>query len=202
MSNSMHSYGLQSDRLLCPQDSPGKNTGVSCHALLQGIFLTQGQNLNLLSLLYWQVGSLPLAPPGKSQHIYIYGFKFFCPGNWPTIPHVFNHFFISINEQVFNTYNLTLSYFVSQIMRQLFQLTPESIFYFFNSVYVWVEGCVRHPQFLALQNTSGSGQTFSVPVRESNIFPKSPASILEDGITKQDLATMYDCHYWGLLKCF
>jgi len=23
-------------------DSPGKNTGVGCHALLQGIFLTQG----------------------------------------------------------------------------------------------------------------------------------------------------------------
>ena len=28
-------------RLLCPWDSPGKNTGVGCHALLQGIFLTQ-----------------------------------------------------------------------------------------------------------------------------------------------------------------
>ena len=28
--------------LLCPWDSPGKNTGVDCHALLQGIFPTQG----------------------------------------------------------------------------------------------------------------------------------------------------------------
>ena len=27
---------------LCPWDSPGKNTGVGCHALLQGIFTTQG----------------------------------------------------------------------------------------------------------------------------------------------------------------
>ena len=26
-------------RLLCPRDSLGKNTGVRCHALLQGIFL-------------------------------------------------------------------------------------------------------------------------------------------------------------------
>ena len=34
-------------RLLCPWDSPGKNTGVGCHALLQGIFLTQGSNLCL-----------------------------------------------------------------------------------------------------------------------------------------------------------
>ena len=30
-------------------DSPGKNTGVGCHFLLQGIFLTQGSNLNLMS---------------------------------------------------------------------------------------------------------------------------------------------------------
>ena len=41
-------------------DSPGKNTGVGCHALLQGIFPTQGKNSSLLSLLHWQVGSLPL----------------------------------------------------------------------------------------------------------------------------------------------
>ena len=31
-------------RLLHPWDSPGKNTGVGCHFLLQGIFLTQGSN--------------------------------------------------------------------------------------------------------------------------------------------------------------
>ena len=30
-------------------DSPGKNTGVGCHALLQGIFLTQGSNQGLLN---------------------------------------------------------------------------------------------------------------------------------------------------------
>ena len=34
------------------------------HALLQGIFPTQGPNPHL-SFLHWQVGSLPLAPPGK-----------------------------------------------------------------------------------------------------------------------------------------
>ena len=48
-----------------PWDSPGKNTGVGCHALLQGIFPTQGSNLSLLPLLHWQMGSLPLVPPGK-----------------------------------------------------------------------------------------------------------------------------------------
>ena len=54
-------------RLLCPCDSPGKNTGVDCHALLQGIFPTQGSNLHLLCFLHWQVDSLPLAPPGKPK---------------------------------------------------------------------------------------------------------------------------------------
>ena len=38
---------------------------MSCHALLQGIFLTQGSNPCLLCLLRWQTGSLPLVPPGK-----------------------------------------------------------------------------------------------------------------------------------------
>ena len=44
-------YGLWSARLLCPWDSPGKNTGVGCHALLQGFFPTQGLNPSVLCLL-------------------------------------------------------------------------------------------------------------------------------------------------------
>ena len=32
----------------CPWISPGKNTGVGSHSLLQGLFLTQGSNLGLL----------------------------------------------------------------------------------------------------------------------------------------------------------
>ena len=35
-------------RLLCPWNSPGKNTGVDCHFFLQGIFSTQRSNLGLL----------------------------------------------------------------------------------------------------------------------------------------------------------
>ena len=52
-------------------DSPGKNTGVGCHALLQGIFPTQVSNPCLLRLLHWQAGSLPVAPPGKPKVILI-----------------------------------------------------------------------------------------------------------------------------------
>ena len=38
---------------------------MGCQFLLQGIFQTQGSIPCLLRLLLWQVGSLPLRPPGK-----------------------------------------------------------------------------------------------------------------------------------------
>ena len=69
MSNSLQPHGLYPARLLCSWDSQGKNTGVGCRALLQGIFPTQGSNSCLLCLLHWQACSLPLAPPGKPLSI-------------------------------------------------------------------------------------------------------------------------------------
>ena len=48
VSDPVRPCGPQPSRLLCPWDSPGKSTGVGCHALLQGIFPTQGSNLCLL----------------------------------------------------------------------------------------------------------------------------------------------------------
>ena len=48
MSNCLRPHGLWPVRLLCPWNSPGKNTGVDCYFLLQGIFLTQGLNPGLL----------------------------------------------------------------------------------------------------------------------------------------------------------
>ena len=45
---SLRPLGLQPARFLCPCDSPGKNTEVGSHALLQGIFSTQRSNLDLL----------------------------------------------------------------------------------------------------------------------------------------------------------
>ena len=67
----MHVKSLQSRLTLCnamgcnPLGSsvhgifPGKNTGVSCHFLLQGIAPTQGSNQHLLCFLHWQVDSFP-----------------------------------------------------------------------------------------------------------------------------------------------
>ena len=65
VSDSVQPHGQQPARLLWHGDSPGMNTGVGCHALLQSILWTQGLNPGLLHLLYQQAGPLPLAPPGK-----------------------------------------------------------------------------------------------------------------------------------------
>ena len=48
VSDSSQPHGLLPTGLLCPWDFPGKNTGVGCHALLQGVFPTQGLNPGLL----------------------------------------------------------------------------------------------------------------------------------------------------------
>ena len=48
MPDSLGSMDYSLARLLCPWNSPGKNTGVSSHSLLQGIFLTHGSNPGLL----------------------------------------------------------------------------------------------------------------------------------------------------------
>ena len=61
-------------RLLCPWDSPGKNTGVGCHALLQGILPTQGQSRWLLpSALadgFFTNNATWEAPPSPHQTLY------------------------------------------------------------------------------------------------------------------------------------
>ena len=56
-------HGVQSTRLLCPWDLPGKNTGVGCHFLLQGTFPTYRWNSRPL---LWQADSLPLSHQGST----------------------------------------------------------------------------------------------------------------------------------------
>ena len=66
-------------RLLCPWDSLGKNTGVGCHFLFHGIFLTQGLNLGLL---HWQADSLLLSHQGSPY------------GTWHVVTYALNHLWI------------------------------------------------------------------------------------------------------------
>ena len=69
-------HGQQSARLLFPRDLPGKNTGVDCHFLLQGLFSMQGSNSHLL---HWLADSLPLGhlgSPYTHTHTHIFRVKF------------------------------------------------------------------------------------------------------------------------------
>ena len=58
MSDSLRPHGLLPTRLLCPWDFPGKNTGLACHFLLQGILQIHGLNP---CLLHRQTDSSPLS---------------------------------------------------------------------------------------------------------------------------------------------
>ena len=65
MSNSLRPHGLQPARLLCPWDSPSKDTGVGCHALLRGIFPTKGSNPGLL-----HCGQIHYCLSHQGSHLY------------------------------------------------------------------------------------------------------------------------------------
>ena len=75
MSDSLQTHGLQPARLLCPWDSPGKNTGVGCQALLQGIFLTQRLNPGFL---YCRWILYHLTQQESPWYIYIYTYICVC----------------------------------------------------------------------------------------------------------------------------
>ena len=65
LSSFLQPHGLQPTRLLCPWDFSGKNTGVGCNALLQGIYLAQVWNPHLLHSISYI--ALPSDPPGKKR---------------------------------------------------------------------------------------------------------------------------------------
>ena len=61
-------------------DSPGKNTGVGCHALLQGIFPTQGLNIGLL---HWRWILYHLSHQGSPWILEWVAYPFARGSSWP-----------------------------------------------------------------------------------------------------------------------
>ena len=86
VSDSLWPHGLQPTRLLCPWNFSGKDTGMGCYFLLQGIFPTQGSKRHLLCLLHWQADSLPLShlgsPSLKSTWLQILGSEILAFWGW------------------------------------------------------------------------------------------------------------------------
>ena len=66
------------------RDSPGKNTGVGCHALLQRNLHNRGtEPISLLSLA---LGALPQVPPGKPLQCFLSYYYLFCKPDSPAFP--------------------------------------------------------------------------------------------------------------------
>ena len=93
VADSLWPRGLEPARLLCLWDYPGKSTGVGCHFLLQGIFLTQGLNWDLLHcrwiLYHWGIGEVPL--PVHPSHIRPYKALEDCQSLQTSVNAVFSH---------------------------------------------------------------------------------------------------------------
>ena len=84
MSDSVRPYGLETARLFSSWDFPDKkNTGMGCHFLLQGIFLTQESNLDLLDcrqfFTKWATGdrinkaTISYAGLRENKHLFLLG---------------------------------------------------------------------------------------------------------------------------------
>ena len=74
VSDSLQFHGLQPIRPLCPWNSPGKRTGVGCHLLLQGIFLTWGSNPGSCTagrfFTNWATRKAPTGVASRYQHLH------------------------------------------------------------------------------------------------------------------------------------
>ena len=66
MSNSVRPHRRQPTRLLHPWDSPGKNTGVGCHLLLQGMKVKSESEVAQSCLTL--IDPMDFSPPGSSVH--------------------------------------------------------------------------------------------------------------------------------------
>ena len=66
MSDSVRPHKRQPTRLLCPWDSPGKNTGVGCHFLLQCMKVESEREVAQSCLTLSD--PMDCSPPGSSAH--------------------------------------------------------------------------------------------------------------------------------------
>ena len=98
MSVSMRPHELQPTRLLCPWNSPGKNTAMGCHALLQGIFPIQVSNSHLLHCRWIPYPLSHLRSPKQTYYCLFYK-KYIIWINVNIPPRGFNLLFLHSNFQ-------------------------------------------------------------------------------------------------------
>ena len=121
----LQSHRLQPARPLSSWDSPGKNTGVGCHALLQGIFPTLGSNPVLLHCR-WILNHLSYQEISRILEWVAYPFwrGSSWPGNWTRVCRIAGTFFTCWTKMV--SYRLLKSHLM---------LYDKAIIIFYNNSY-------------------------------------------------------------------
>ena len=114
--DSLRPNGLWPAKLLCLWISPGKNIGMGCHFLLQGIFPTQGSNPGLLHcrrILY------QMSHKG-SPRTWEWVAPFFSgssrPRNWTRVSHILGEFFTNRAMKDTNSWSLLKFMFIEWVM--------------------------------------------------------------------------------------
>ena len=100
-------------------DSPGKSTGVGCHAFLQGIFLTQG--LNPFSWVAWRQILYHLRHQGRDT-------KKYCYELWKTVLTLFSCRIFTVSGLIFRS----LKHFLSLFLYMVWGNVLISFFYIFG----------------------------------------------------------------------
>ena len=100
LSNSLRPHRLKPTRLLCSWDSPGKNTGVGCHFLLQGIFPIQGSNLGLPHSRQTLYCLSHQGSPKKAKHHRIDAFELWCCRRLLRVPWTARRSNLSIQKEI------------------------------------------------------------------------------------------------------
>ena len=118
MSDSLQPHQLEPPKLFCPWDSPGKNIGVGCHSLLQGIFPTQRLNQYLLHcrqilyqlLIYSQTQiSMIVISFGNQKHGIYYTRAGIKGKKWHGNKDLIKHLFVEVNLLLLLLYCIAIS---------------------------------------------------------------------------------------------
>ena len=99
MSDSLQPHRLQLARHLCPWNSPGKNTGLGCHSLLQGIFPTRDW-IQVFHIAHCRLVLYHLGHKGSPRTLQWIAYSFSkgsssLPRNWTWVSCITDRFFAS-----------------------------------------------------------------------------------------------------------
>ena len=153
--------------ILCPWTFPGKNTGVGCPLLLQGIFPTQGIKLVSLASLTMAGSFFTTAPPGKPLQWHKTHLK--CLPQW------------LIHNNYSNWFSLSLSFFFFFLLLLLLKNSLEKEMATHSSVLAWRIPGMEEPGGLPSVGSHRVGHDWSdLAAAKNSLFTRSLKMLSKD----------------------